>query len=173
MEGYIYPIWGMALIVLNLYARFRLVDCYIGGAAMDGCLPDPEPIVVKSHVNSGHASAQQLKRVLVDSSGGNMHMVKYVGAALGKRDACRPFDAAPHVPIAWAPALSMFNGELQVDPLFLGDLIASRVIDAFSKYSHLLPFRSKNPKEVRDASYGARIAIFGQPKCIRMDEGGE
>ena len=139
---------------------------------MDGCLPDPEKIVVKSHVNSGHASAQQLKRVLVDSGGGNMHMVKYVGAALGKRDACRPFGAAPHVPIAKSPTLPMFNGELQVDPLFLGDLIALRVIDVFSKYSHLIPVRSRNPEEVWSASYGPWITIFGQPKCIRMDEGG-
>ena len=130
-------------------------------------------IVVKSHVKSGHASAHQLKRVLADSLGGNMHLVNFVGAALGRRDACRPFGAAPHVPIAKTSTLPMFNGELQVDPLFLGDLIALRVVDAFSKYPHLLPVRSKTPEEVRDASYGAWIAIFGQPKCIRMDEGGE
>ena len=31
---------------------------------------------------------------------------------------------------------------------------------------------AKKPQEVWDALCSPRIAIFGRPKCIRMDEGG-
>ena len=46
-------------------------------------------------------------------------------------------------------------------------------MDVFSKYSILTPVRSKNPLEVRDASVASWIGIFGPPKAIQMDEGGE
>ena len=46
-------------------------------------------------------------------------------------------------------------------------------MDVFSKYSILTPVRSKNPLEVWDAFVACWIGIFGPPKAIQMDEGGE
>ena len=45
-------------------------------------------------------------------------------------------------------------------------------MDVFSEQQLLVPLGPKNPQEARDASCGARIGDFGQPECIRMDEGG-
>ena len=44
------------------------------GDSMDGCLSGPKKIVMKLHVSRGHASAHQLKRVLVDSIGAFAHL---------------------------------------------------------------------------------------------------
>ena len=52
------------------------------GDARDGCLSDPKEIIRKSHVDGGHASAQQLHRVSSDSGGENMHSANYVDAVL-------------------------------------------------------------------------------------------
>ena len=39
--------------------------------ARDGALSDPKKIIIELHVNRGHTSARQIKRVLVGSEGGN------------------------------------------------------------------------------------------------------
>ena len=83
---------------------------------MEGCLPDPERIIMQAHVDWGRASAQQLKRVSVDSDGGNMHSVNYADEAFGRCDIYRDPEKAPQAPIAGTSTVSMFNGKLQVAP---------------------------------------------------------
>ena len=46
---------------------------------------DPENLVVKLHVNWGHASAQRFTRVLVDSEGNKMHLITCIDEVLGQR----------------------------------------------------------------------------------------
>ena len=94
-------------------------------------------------------------------------------AVLEQRDICRVFDMAPHVPIAGMPAVSLFNGKLQVNLLLLGNAIALHSMDGFSEYALPVVAPSKNPQEVRHASRGARVGVFGQPKRIHRGEGGE
>ena len=53
------------------------------GESMGGCLTKPTKIVVKLHANRGHASAQQLRRVLADSVGGNMRPIACADEVLG------------------------------------------------------------------------------------------
>ena len=60
---------------------------------------------------------------------------------------CRAFDVAPAIPVAGTSAASSFNERVQVDLLFLGDLIALHVLDLFSRYSLLAPVRAENPEE--------------------------
>ena len=69
--------------------------------------------------------------------------------------------------------MSAFNEKLQIDLLFLDDLVALHVMDMFSKYSLLIPVRSKNPQEVWGAFCNSWLSVFGQPKGIQLDEGGE
>ena len=45
------------------------------GVAGDACPTDPKKIVMKLDVNVVRASAQQLKRVAVDSERNNMHLL--------------------------------------------------------------------------------------------------
>ena len=77
------------------------------GDASDGCLWGPEEIVMKLRVNSRHASAQQLTRVLLDSDVGNLHLLTCVDEVLEQCGlTCLPeraFDKAPHTPIAGPP----------------------------------------------------------------------
>ena len=75
-------------------------------------------------------------------------------AVVTQCEVCRAFDKAPHLPIAGTSMVAAFNEKLQVDLLFLDDLIVLHIMDVFSKYSVLTPVRSKNPLEV----WGAFIA---------------
>ena len=87
---------------------FTACEAVTLGDTWDGCLPDPEKIVMKLHANSGHASPQQLKKVSADTDGDNAHSIIFADAVLGKREVRRAFDKAPRVPIAgppWCPCL--------------------------------------------------------------------
>ena len=75
--------------------------------------------------------------------------------------------------MAGTSTASIFNGKAQVGPLFLGDIVAPRAMDMHSKYSMFLLAQSKNPREVWDTFCGGCLGIFGPPKSIQMDEGGE
>ena len=128
---------------------------------------------MKLHVNWGHASTQQMKRVLADSEGGNLHLVASANEELAQREVCQAFDRAPHVPAAGTSIVAMLSEKLLADLLFLGDIIALRLMDVFSKYSFLIPVRARNPQEVWAAIGSSRIGVFGPPTSIHIDGGGD
>ena len=77
--------------------------------AQDEGVMDPKKIIMKLRANWGHASASQLKRILVDSDGGMSHLVAHVDSVLETCEVCRAFDKAPHLPIAGTSSVSCFN----------------------------------------------------------------
>ena len=97
-----------------------------------GSLTDPEKIAMKLHVNWGHASAQQLKRALVDSAENSMHLFTCVDAAVARCEVCQAFEEAPHAPAAGTPNAAVLNEKLQGGLLLLEDIITLRVLDVFS-----------------------------------------
>ena len=76
---------------------------------MDGCLSDPEKSVMELHVSWGRGSAQQLKRVLVDSDEANMHLPTCVGEVSERHEVRRASDKKPDVPIAGASTVPAFR----------------------------------------------------------------
>ena len=90
-------------------------------------------------------------------------MVNFVGDVLEHCGVCEAFDKAPHVPTARTSTVAAFNEKVQVDLLFLGNLIVLRAMDLFSENSLLLPAQCENPQEVRDAFCGGWLGAFGPP----------
>ena len=127
---------------------------------------------MKLYVHWGHVSAQQLKRASLNSDGVTMHLLTCVDEVARQCEVCQASDKAPRVPVAGTSAVAMFNGKLQVDLLFLEDIIAVHVIDVFSRRPLLQPVHTKN-SQVWGAFCSSRIGVFGPPTCIQTDEGGE
>ena len=75
--------------------------------------------------------------------------------------------------MAGTSIVSRFNEMVQVDLLFLDDIIVVHAMDVFSKCSLLHQVKSKNPQEVWDAFCAGWLGTFGPPKSTQMDEGGE
>ena len=50
---------------------------------------------MKLHINWGHASATQIKRVLVDAEGDTQSLLQHVDEVVSQRDTCKAFDKAP------------------------------------------------------------------------------
>ena len=68
------------------------------GASRDGCLAGPKKIVMKFHVNWGHASAQQLRQLLADPDRANAHLLACVDEVAWQCGVCWACDKAPRVP---------------------------------------------------------------------------
>ena len=109
---------------------------------------------------------------MAEADGRTNSLVQYEDEVVGNCDVCRAFDSAPSIPVAGTSSVSASNEKLQIDLLFLGDIIVLHVLDLLSRYSLLAPARSKNPEEVWDAFCNSWIAVFGKPRIIQMGEGG-
>ena len=82
---------------------------------MDPSLSVLGNITARLHVHWGHASAQRLKRVMVDSGWGANGLLGCVGDVIQQCEVCRAFGKAPFRPIAGTPLASSFYGKLQAD----------------------------------------------------------
>ena len=95
-----------------------------------------------SRTSWGHSSATQIKRVLADSEGDAQSLIQHVDDVVSQRDARKASERAPRIPDSGTSSLSTFNERLQMDLLFLDDIITSHIMDVFSKYSILARARS-------------------------------
>ena len=124
------------------------------------------------HVNWGRASAQQIESVQADSEGGNLHPLQQVDEELGHCNVGRAFDRAPRVPITETSTVSMFTEKVQVDLLFLGDVVALRVFGVFSKYSLSLQRTPRIPKKYGALPRMCGLRFFGRRSVPRWMQGG-
>ena len=109
----------------------------------------------------------------MDAEGGAQPLIQHVDEVASQRDTRKAFEKAPRIPISGTSTASMSNGRLRVDLLFLDGAIALRIMDVFSKYSILTRARPKNPQELWDAFLSSWVGVFGSPKSLHLDEGGE
>ena len=93
--------------------------------------------------------------------------------AFARCEVCQASEKAPRAPAVGTSTVALSNEKLQVDLLFLDNIIARDIMDVYSKYSRLIPVRAKNPQEAWGAFRSSWIGIFGLPWSIQLDEGGE
>ena len=103
------------------------------GDARDGWPSGPKKIITVLHVRWGHASAQQLKRELVDSGGETTHLANYADEVLELCEVCRATEEDPHEPVVGTSAVSLSNGRVQADALPSDDIVALRAMDVYPK----------------------------------------
>ena len=111
--GFHLPLVEGGLLRFGPPKDFSACTAATSGDARGDSISDPKMIITEMHAKWGRASATQLKRVLVNSEGGNSHLVNNVDEVLECCDACRAFDMAPHVPIAGTSAVSMCNEQMR------------------------------------------------------------
>ena len=73
-----------------------------------------------------------------------------------------PSIGVPQVLIPGASTVSVFHRGLQVDLLFLDDIIPLHVMDVYPKFPLLVLVRSGNPQGVRDAFRSAWNGVSGR-----------
>ena len=94
-------------------------------------------IVKKVHVNWDRSSASQLRCILTDADGAGSTALKSAESVAEECDVCAGSDRASRIPVAASPLASVFNGEIQADLLFSGNLFCAtcyRLVLALSDY---------------------------------------
>ena len=106
------------------------------------------------HVNYGHASASQLKRILSRAVVAGTNVFKAEGSVADECDVCASAGEVPHLPVAGASTASDLNEKVQAELLS---------VDNSS---------SRSPSEVWGAFAAPWITVSGKPRFSRMDVGG-
>ena len=140
--------------------------------APDPNLRDAPGALRKLHVNWGRASSYQVERILADAQRPDKALVDVAESVANTREICRTFDEAPQIPASGTFTASGVFEKERVDLLFLDDVISSRAMDLFPKYSPSVRVPSKNPAELRDVSASSWISVFGEPRVAPMGEVG-
>ena len=71
------PLSPVTFLTPQLFSACKAVSLRDAGNAD---ISDSNKVIMKLHVNWGHASANQLRRVLLDSEGGYPHLVNFAEA---------------------------------------------------------------------------------------------
>ena len=85
-------------------------------------------IARKLHLNRGHASPHQLKRLSVDVEGADELLSAVAWDAEGQCEVCHASGRAPHPQVAGATSVSALNGKVQPNRLFPHNAIALRAM---------------------------------------------
>ena len=96
---------------------------------------DARSIVRELHSNWGHASAQQLRRILVDAHRASEPAPDVTGEAVTQCDMRQASDKAPRLLAAGATLVSATDENAQDGLPPLGNVIALRAMDLYSKQS--------------------------------------
>ena len=107
------------------------------GEALDGEKQGPKEAVGRIHGSWGRTSSQQLKRILAGAGGKAVRPVPFADEIHRVRDARHAFNLATEIPAAAAPSVASFDARLQVDPLFLDDIVASHAPGLSPRYPPL------------------------------------
>ena len=104
--------------------------------------------------------------------GDNERLLDCSGEVVGQRQVCHGFGKAPRSPVTGTSMVPPSHDQVQVDHLFLGDIIAFRGMGPFPKKSVPARARPKITLEVRAAPSALRISAFARHRTLQMDAGG-
>ena len=132
---------------------------------------DPKKLAIKLHRYFGHASADRLKEVIANSN-----LDKSVIKELKNLDCevCKRFKKERPKPKASLLIANDFNDIVGMDLKLLstGHKML-HLIDLFSKFSGTALIENKRPETIIDRIFEIWVKIFGIPKEIFSDNGGE
>ena len=141
------------------------------GDARGDIVSDPGKIIMKLHVNRGHDTANQPKHVLVDSVGGNSHLVNFVDEVHDHCEVRRASDKAPRVPVASTSAVSMFNEKVQADHLFLMILLRCARSICLPRIHYSSRFIPKTHRRFGAAFFVVGWAPLAHPRASKWMKG--
>ena len=132
---------------------------------------DPKKAALKLHRYFGHPSSKRLVDLIKDSDL-DKEVVKHVKDL--DCDTCARFKRERPKPKASLMTSSEFNGVVALDlkQLSTGDIMI-HMIDLFTRFSATGMIKDKHQNTIVDAVFNIWICIFGRPKLVYNDNGGE
>ena len=134
---------------------------------------DKERAAVKLHKQFCHASGKRLKELLTNAKVKDKEILKMVEQVSSNCDICKRYKKAPPKPIVTMPLAKVFNENVAMDLKDFGSKKVIHLIDHVTRFSAACVIPSKRREVVVDAVLKIWVSIFGSPKKILSDNGGE
>jgi transposase InsO family protein len=135
---------------------------------------EKEKKMKKLHRQFGHATKDRLKKLLIDAGVNDSDLFRTLEKVVNNCEICDRHSKTPSRPVVSLPMASDFNEVVSMDLHHLeGTTWILHLIDMFTRYSSGAIIESKEGQIIVDRFIKHWIGIFGAPKKMFSDNGGE
>ena len=128
---------------------------------------------VKIHKQFCHASGKRLRKLLVDAGVEDLKMLKLMEDVSKTCDICTRYKKTPPKPVVTIPLAKVFNQHVAMDLKDIGQKKILHMIDHATRYSAACVVSSKRKEVIVASVLRIWVSVFGSPKKILFDNGGE
>ena len=134
---------------------------------------DVKKIAKKLHEQFGHPSSNRLIKLVKDGGIDNESLHLEIKEVEVRCEICQKYKKKPLRPVVCFPRARSFNENLAIDLKSYSPVHVLHIIDQFTRFSRTILINNKRAETVMSGVLEAWIAIFGTPKSILADNGGE
>ena len=129
----------------------------------------------KLHQQFGHPSSERLKKLIKDAGNSNEELFNMIDMVTNTCDTCKRYKISPPKPAVTFPLATVFNDTLAMDlKVFQNNKVYFfHIIDHATRFSASSVIYSKKAEVIITSFFNIWIAVFGSPKRILSDNGGE
>ena len=132
-----------------------------------------EKVAIKLHKQFGHPSSQRLIQMIRNSGVKDSKLENKICQISENCETCIKFKKAPPRPVVSIPMANTFNEAISMDLKKFGNVYFLVIVDLFTKYCASAVIHDKKPSTIIENIFRSWISIFGPPKKILSDNGGE
>ena len=134
---------------------------------------DSKAKAVKLHRQFAHPSKEKLIKLIREAGISHSELEEEIRKLEGNCETCLKFKRAPSRPIVSMPMARNFNDIVSMDLKIWGDKYFLVMVDLATRYCNACVIKSKSANIIIDGVMRYWIALFGSPKKILTDNGGE
>ena len=134
---------------------------------------DSRKTAEKLHKQFGHASAIKIVKLIRDADVKDQNLEKAIYEACESCATCGKFKRPTPRPVVSLPMASRFNDVLAMDLKAFGGDYFLVMIDQATRFCSAAVIRNKRPSTIVKGIFMQWVAIFGAPRKILSDNGGE
>ena len=130
-------------------------------------------VAVKLHKQFCHPRTFRLRKLLQDGGVNDEEFLKLIEEVEKTRDICCKYRCPPSKPVVCFPLSKEFNESVVIDIKYCENHLVLHLIDHATRFSSAAIIRSKHKDTIISKVFQIWILIFGPPKQILTDNGGE
>ena len=130
-------------------------------------------VAMKLHRQFGHPSAERLIKMIRNSGCNNSALEKEIICLSEKCEICKKFRKPSPKPVVSLPLAENFNETIAMDLKSYGKVYFLVIVDVYTKFCAAAVINNKRPETIIENLFSSWITLFGAPKKILTDNGGE
>ena len=148
--------------------------CFVNLEKMDVMSSEEkEKAAIKLHKQFCHVPANRINKLLVNAGVKDNEMLRTMESVSEKCRTCRELSRVPPKPIVALPTGKVFNQHIAMDLKTINEKHILHLIDHATRYSRGCIVPNKEKSSIVSGVLKIWISLFGSPKSILSDNGGE